>query len=310
MAEKPRILVLYYTQSGQLKDILDSVLQNIQNDVEIDFAEIKAQTAFPFPWSAHAFFDAMPETVQHLPAPIRPLPQEIYSKHYDLVILGYQPWFLNPSQPVTAFLQSEHARVLDGKKVVTVIGCRNMWLHAQEKVKEYLLKRNAKLVGNISLFDTNPNIISTLTVIRWAFSGQKEASRWLPAAGVQEKDVKEASRFGKIILNALQQKSFDSFHGKLLEANAISLNPGLVLLEQRGIKNFHTWSKFIREKGGPGDLSRKGRVTLFKRLLIVAIFILSPISSLSAFIKLQLHKKRLSKDVVYFKGVGYESGRI
>jgi hypothetical protein len=185
-----------------------------------------------------------------------------------------------------------------------------MWLHAQEKIKEYLQQYQAKLIGNIVLFDTNPNIISTLTVIRWSFTGQKEASGWLPAAGVQEKDIVNASRFGKTILESLQHHDLDHLHEKMMQQDAVTLNPGLVLLEQKGIKNFRFWGKFIREKGGPGDPNRKGRITLFKRLLIMAIFILSPISSLTAFIKLQLNKKKLSKDVTYFKGLQYEKGRI
>ena len=308
--DKPKILVLYFTQSGQLREILDSILKDVVGHAEIDFAEIKPQKPYPFPWTAHSFFDTMPETVEHLPPPILPLRGDIYSKEYDLVILGYQPWFLNPSQPITAFLQSEQARILENKPVLTVIGSRNMWLHAQEKVKEYLLKHKARLVGNIVLFDTNPNIISTLTVIRWSFSGQKEASRWLPAAGVQHKDIKAASRFGNIILGHLQRNDLSALHVQLMEQGSVVLNPALILLEQRGIKNFRYWAKFIREKGGPGDPARKGRINLFKRLLITAIFVLSPVSSLSAFVKLQLNKKRLAKDVRYFKGLTYEQGRI
>lgn len=308
--EQPRILVLYYTQTGQLKDILDNVLKDVKDKADIDFAAITPQQAFPFPWTPNSFFDAMPETVLHLPPPVNPLPKELFKKEYDLVILGYQPWYLNPSQPITAFLQSDDARILENKNVLTVIGSRNMWLNAQEKVKEYLLQRNAKLVGNMVFFDTNTNIISTLTVIRWAFSGKKEASGWLPEAGVQKKDIQAASRFGATILEGIQTKNLNNLQEKLLTQKAIILDPGLVLLEQRGIKNFRYWAKFIREKGGPGDENRIGRVTLFKRLLIVGIFILSPISSLSAFIKLQLHKKRLANDVLYFKGLKFEKGRI
>ena len=307
---KPRILVLYFTQTGQLRAIVDSILKDVKKYLEIDFEEIKPQTPFPFPWTPNTFFDVMPETVEHLPAPIDPIRKDVYNKEYDLVILGYQPWFLNPSQPITAFLQSDDAKLLEDKKVLTVVGSRNMWLHAQEKVKEYLLKLNATLVGNIVLFDTNPNIISTLTVIRWSFTGKKEASGWLPAAGVQEKDIREAARFGKTILHAIQNDDLEHLHENLMQQKAVSLNSGLVLLEQRGIKNFRYWSKFIRKKGGPGDQARKGRIKLFQRLLIIAIFVLSPISSLSAFIKLQLNKKKLRKDVIYFKGLNYMKERI
>ena len=51
-------------------------------------------------------------------------------EQFDLVILAYQVWYLAPSGPITAFLKSEAGRrLLHGRPVVTVIACRNMWLH-------------------------------------------------------------------------------------------------------------------------------------------------------------------------------------
>ena len=308
---KPRILVLYYTQSGQLLDILKNVVKDIETQADITYAAIEPAKPFPFPWrKASVFFDAMPETVKRTPGPVKPLPAALFTQDFDLVIFGYQPWFLHPSQPITAFLQSDNARILKGKKVLTVIGSRNMWLNAQECVKQELIRNGAELVGNIVLTDSYPNLVSTLTVIRWAFSGQKERSRFLPPAGVQDKDIHAASRFGRPILDYLTGKSKGSLNDTLLEKGAVELKPGLVLLEKRGMKNFRYWASYISEKGGPGDPARVGRVLQFKNLLLVAIFILSPISNFTAFIQRQLQKKSLLRDVAYFKQTAYEEGRI
>jgi len=310
MAMKPRVLVLYYTQTGQLRQILDSVVSGITDIVDIEYAAIQPETLFPFPWTALQFFDAMPETVEHLPVPVKRLPAEVVNKKYDLIIFGYQPWFLNPSQPATAFLQSIDTKVFKDTPVITIVGCRNMWLHAQEKVKGYLQGAGARLVGNIVLIDTNTNLISLLTVIRWSFKGQKAASGMLPAAGVQDVDIHQASRFGPVIYKHLQQDNLIDLHRDLLSVGAVQLNTGLVVLEQTGIKNFRKWAKFIREKGGPGDPNRAGRVMLFKNLLLVAIFILSPISSVKAAITRLVKRSALLKDVEYFKEVQYEKGRL
>ncbi len=307
---RPRILVLYFTQTGQLRQILDSITSGIADKVDIDYAVIEPVKPFPFPWTALQFFDAMPETVEHLPAAIKPLPADIFKKEYDLIIFGYQPWFLNPSQPTTAFLQSEFIRIFKDKPVVTVVGCRNMWLHAQEKVKGYLSGVNAHLVGNIVLSDSNTNLISLLTVIRWSFKGQKAASGMLPAAGVQDVDIAGARRFGFIIYKHFQENNLIDLHRELLFQGAVMLNPGLVILEQRGIKNFRFWAKFIREKGGPGDPERAKRVMMFKNLLLVAIFILSPFSSFTALLKRVMKRHTLQKDVDYFRHLQYEKGRI
>ena len=307
---RPRILVLYYTQTGQLRQILDSITSDIADKADIDYAAIEPAKPFPFPWTALQFFDAMPETVEHFPAPVKALSSDVFNKHYDLIIFGYQPWFLNPSQPTTAFLKSEYAKIFRGKPVITVVGCRNMWLHAQEKVKGYLQSVNARLVGNIVLTDSNANLVSLLTVIRWSFKGQKHASGMLPAAGVQDKDIYESHRFGSTIYKHYQDNNLIDLQRELLAQGAVQLNPGLVILEQRGIKNFRFWAKFIREKGGPGDPNRAGRVMMFKNLLLVAIFILSPISSVTALIKQVVKRNSLLKDVDYFKQLGYEKGRI
>jgi hypothetical protein len=307
---KPKILVLYYTQTGQLRHILDNILTDVKDNAEIDFQAIEPEKAFPFPWTAHTFFDAMPETVQQIPVAVKPLPQPVFEKNYDLIILGYQPWFLHPSQPINGFLKSDNARIFKGKKVITIVGCRNMWLNAQEKVKESIQDAGGNLVGNIVLLDNNPNLISLLTVIRWSFKGQKEASGMLPAAGVQEKDIVKSQQYGMPIYRHLVENNLVDLQRELLALGAVELNPGLVLLEQRGVKNFRYWSKFIREKGGPGDPNRAGRVKLFKNLLLVGIFILSPISSVSAFVKLQIKKRTLMRDVEYFKQLQYEKGRI
>ncbi|MBK9483118.1 MAG: hypothetical protein IPO02_14315 [Bacteroidetes bacterium] len=169
---KPSILVIYFSQSGQLKQIIDNMLAPIQAHCTIEMVEIKPIKPFPFPWTADTFFDCMPECVQQIPEEIHTL--QFAQQKYDLVILGYQPWFLSPSIPINSFLQSAQASILSHQKVLTVIGSRNMWLHAQEKIKEQLNRLQAQLVGNIVFFDTNPNLTSVLTIIRWTFKGGKK----------------------------------------------------------------------------------------------------------------------------------------
>jgi hypothetical protein len=305
---KPSILVIYYSQSGQLRKIIDQILQPVQAQCTVDFAEIIPEKPFPFPWSAGVFFDCMPESVQLIPENILPL--QLEQKNYDLIILGYQPWFLSPSIPFNSFLQSQQASFLKDKNVMTVIGSRNMWLNAQEKVKEKLIAMQANLVGNIVFFDRNPNLTSVLTIIRWTFKGQKEATKWMPEAGVQQQDITAASRFGPAILDALQNHSIGELHNKLLTLKAVELQPGLVILEKRGITNFRKFSKFILEKGGRGDAARKPRVQLFQRLLFVGVFILSPISNLTAGLITLLKKKSLMNEVEYFKNISYRKNAI
>lgn len=309
MAKK--ILVIYYSQSGQLRDILDNILHDIGGKLEVDFAQIKPVNPFPMPWKVYDFFNAMPECVELVPSDIEPISNEILQKDYDLILLGYQPWFLSPSQPTTSFLKSKYAeQLLKNRPVVTVIGSRNMWLNGQEKVKQMLQGVSARLVGNIAFVDSNHNIISLFTVMRWAFKGQKEPSRFLPEAGVQQSDIIASRRFGPVLLDCLENDKLDNLHSRLLSQGSININAGLVVLERRGITNFRKFAKYIREKGGPDSDDRRGRVKLFQRLLSVGVFVLSPISSFTAAIQKQLQRKQLKSEVDYFKGLSYEPDKI
>ncbi len=304
-----KILAIYSTQSGQLRDILNNIVKDIQGEAEIDFAEIKLVKPFPFPWSSATFFDAMPECVLQIPSEIQSMP-ELKAKEYDLIIFGYQPWFLSPSNPANSFLKSEWAQVLKGKPVLTVIGCRNMWLNAQEKVKAELEQLGANHVGNIVLEDHHGNLVSLLTIIRWMFKGQKEASGRLPSAGVADQDIKGAQKYGMPILQHLKQNKVGQLQQDLLQLGAINLRPNLIVLEKRGVSQFPKWAKRARAKGGPGSPERRPVIKTFQNILMVAIFVLSPITTLIAKIQTALNKKQLLKEVEYFKGVNYLPGKL
>lgn len=303
MSERPKILVVYYTQTGQLKRIIDHVLAPLEGKADITFEQLVPVTPFPFPWGKQQFYDTMPETIQSTPRAIQPLKVDVNAS-FDLVILAYQPWFLSPSQPTAAFLQSEAAKqLLRGKKVVTLLGSRNMWLNAQEKVKQYLQQAGANLVGNIVLVDKSPNLISLITILRWAFKGKKEATRFLPQAGVQENEIITSSRFAGPIAQALAGGKWEELHPQLLALDSVELLPNLVVLEGKGIKAFRFWAKFISAKGGPGAASRQGRVSMYRGLLLVGIFVLTPISIITSLIQLNLKKKELHGEVDYYKGI-------
>ncbi|SEW31338.1 hypothetical protein [Chitinophaga arvensicola] len=303
MNERPKILVVYYTQTGQLKRIIDHVLAPLEGKADITFEQLVPVTPFPFPWGKQEFYDTMPETIQATPRGIQPLKVDM-NAHFDLVILAYQPWFLSPSQPVAAFLQSESGKqLLKGNKVLTLVGSRNMWLNAQEKVKTYLHNAGATLVGNIVLVDKSPNLISVITILRWAFKGKKEATRFLPQAGVQENEIITSSRFAGPISEALQKKQWDDLHPELMKLDAVELIPNLVVLEGKGHRAFKFWAKFISAKGGPGAASRQGRVSMYRGLLLVGIFVLTPISLITSIIQLNLKKAKLRREVDYYKGI-------
>jgi hypothetical protein len=294
-----RILILYYTQSGQLLSILQSLAKPlIHAGHTIHFEEIEPEEKFPFPWTSYEFFNAFPEVFFQKPQKIKSVSTKA-TNGYDLIILGYQPWFLTPSRPVSSFLQTEDSRnILANRPVITVLGCRNMWLGAQEKVKRRL---KANLIGHIALIDRSPNLTSLITILRWMFTGNRKPFWFFPAAGVSETDVENAHVYGEIINKILDEGNFTNLQTKLNEAGALDIKPNLVLLERRGQKAFSVWSKFIASGGALHSTGRKIRVYTFMYLLPTAIFILSPVLWIVSRILLLVKRKELLQDVEYFK---------
>lgn len=298
----PSILVVYYSQTGQLLKLAKSMLSNIPADIKVDYEQIVPIKPFPYPWQSDTFFDTMPECFLQLPVPLQK--PNYLDKNYDLVILAWQPWFVTPSLPMSSWLQSSDVQsFLKDKPVITLCGCRNMWVQAHQKIKQHLKNAQAKLVGHIVCEDRAPNLVSVLTIMRWMFEGQQEASKWLPAAGVNQEDVAALANAGTTMLPHLQSNNWDGFQQKLIDQKFIDIKPHLLILEERAVKGFTKFAAFIRQKGGAGDVARKGRVNVFKWFLIVSIFILSPLSSLVATIISLIRYRYVQNEIAYFKGI-------
>jgi hypothetical protein len=278
-----KVLIVYFTQTGQLKQIVDSITGPLKKDFQLYFEELKPVPAYPFPWNGMSFFQVFPESVKEIPCKLEPL-QNNPDENYDLIILAYQVWYLSPSIPVSSFLQSEEAqRIFKGKPVITVLGVRNMWIMAQERVKSGIVAAGGRMVGNIVLADPAANLTSVITIVRWMMKGDKSQFRWLginfPAAGVPEEKIKRAGEFGEIISKAIQTAKYDQLQEKLLEAGAVKVDPVLFNIEKRGKMMFGIWAKIILKKGGYNDTAREGRLKGFKYYLFTVIYLISPLVS-------------------------------
>ena len=307
---KLRILVLYYTQSGQMRHVLDNLLSQVHGVAEIDFTAIEPVEPFPFPWTMNKFFDAMPETVLGPPAPVKPLPASVRSAHYDLIILGYQPWFLHPSQPVAAFLQGDDVQMLDKRPVVTVVASCNMWLNAQERVKESLAAAGARLVGNIALTDNHADPIPLLTMMRWMIKGQKQASTLLPAAGVPDEELAQVFRLGMHIEQHLADDNLIDLQRALLASDGVKFSMWMLMQERIRLKCLTRWASKIKNAGAPGSPLRLKQVAAFRRYLLAAVVIVGPFNSALAMLRVIVAGVVPQKDREYFTRLKFEKDRL
>lgn len=298
------VLVITYSQSGQLTSIVDNILKNLIGDIKIYREYLKPIPDFPFPWKGISFYDVMPECVEMIPSKLQPMNFDT-NINYDLIILGYPIWFLSPPIPLTTFLKTKEAKqTMNGKPIITVIGSRNMWVSAQENIKEMIAENGGRLVGNISLRDRHHNLPSVVTIIYWMGTGKKD--RYLgifPKPGVSDKDITEAERFGPPILEALKNDNFENLQDQLLELKSIDIVPSVVSTEKKGKKIFKIWSKFILKKGNTGNPARVTRLKMFKYYLLFVIFIVSPIVTLFYYLSYPFFFMKINKELKYFRGV-------
>lgn len=294
------VLVLYYTQTGQLSEIVDSFSKPLQDaGVAVEKVLIKVKNNYPFPWTSDAFFNEMPESVLGIPTELEPF--EFKRSSYDLVVLAYQTWFLSPSIPTTSALKNSIVQqLLRNTPVVTLIGSRNMWLFGQEKVKKLLKETGAKLVGNVALVDQHNNHLSAVSILYWMLSGKKERF-WniFPKPGISDSDIKNASVFGEITRNYLNTENWTGLQDTLIQNKAVEIKANLMFIEQRAQKLFSVWAKLIR-----GRENRKPWVVGFKYYLLIALFIVAPIVvSINEILFKPFLKKQINKKKQYYQGL-------
>ncbi len=274
------ILVIYFSQSGQIRDILNAVTRPmIQEGFQVDFVSIEPEPEYPFPWKADEFFSVFPDSKAGNNCQLKPLTVKNPEK-YDLIIIGLQVWYLEPSIPTASFLRSEYSKFLKNKPIITIYGIRNMWVNAHQTIKELIENNEGKLVGNIILADRHNNLVSVLTIVRWLINGKKEASRFLPAAGVSDFEILSTDRFGYSIINALKNQELNNLQNSLIAQKAIHVDYHIMKTEFAGSRIFGIWAKMINNNSKPDSLKRKRLLIFFKYYLYFVIFIVSPISSL------------------------------
>lgn len=268
-----KVLAIYYTQSGQMGDIISSFTAPMaEAGATVEKIQVQPATEYKFPWKGNHFFSVMPDCVLSVPTTLQPF--ELKEKEYDLVILGYQPWFLSPSIPSNSIVNNaEFKAVLKGTPVITISAGRNMWLNAYDRIRKSLKDAGGKLVGNIALVDKHSNPISFITIFYWMLTGKKE--RYLnifPKPGVSDEDIKNTSVFGEIVSKHLETGGWGNLQQELLDKKAVVVKYPLMFIEGKAKFIFAAWAKVIAKRKNKAPW-----ISAFKYYLFVALFLGAPV---------------------------------
>lgn len=294
-----KILVLYYSQSGQLVEIVNSFMRPLKesDDYEIHWTPLTPLKPYPFPWPLYRFFDVLPESVL-MEAP----EMEVFSfdpdTKYDLIVLAYTVWFLSPSLPVTGFLKSPEARVFKDTPIITIVNCRDKWLMAQERVKECVANSEGKLIDNVAFVHQGNPLSVLVTTLRWLWFGKKTGFwKIFPAAGVNETEIAKADRFGKAIISAFKSGKLDGRQPVLSGLGAVKVDAKMIQQEKAGYRNFKIWARIIRWAGRQGKFKRAPFLILFFLYLASLIIISLPLAVLFKVCINPFLKQTLDKEI-------------
>ena len=278
----------------------------VDSKIELTMKPIISTEKFTFPWSFFRFFDAFPETV-YLDPPKNESLNLPEPTSYDLIILGYQPWFLSPSMPMSAFMLSSEAKtILAGKPVMTVIGCRNMWIEGQKTMKKLIDFCEGRLIDNVVFKDQSGPMESFVTTPRWMLTGKKDPFMGFSSAGISQNDIDQSSRFGDRIVQKLHENEIIGDEPMLCNLRAVEADARFVASEKIAKRSFRIWGKLIRLFGSRGGWPRRPFLILYITFLISLILTVVPINMAIQAVIRRLFKANIDK---MLKNIEAPSGR-
>jgi len=299
-----RVLFVSYSQTGQLSAVMQSVAAPLaaSPSIELHFETLEPEEPFPFPWPFLEFFNTFPETVHSRPRRLKPL-RVASDESFDLIILAYQVWFLSPSQPMAAFLNSpQAARLLRGRPVITLIACRNMWLMAQETVKQKLSALGAHLIDNVVLTDRAHSAATFISTPLWMLTGRRGPFLFgaVPAAGIDAADIAAAGRFGRAIEAGLPALDAENPHALLKGLGAVKVNERLIASERIGYRSFRLWGRLLLWLGDPRSPLRRFVLCLYIVFLATIILTVVPVSTVIKRFLAPWMRERIARQRAYF----------
>jgi hypothetical protein len=293
-----KVLIVYYSQSGQLTRIAESIAEPLKSDpgISIHWEQLRPVRDYPFPWTIIRFFDTFPEAVWLDSPQLKPFTFG-NDERFDLVIVAYTVWFLSPSPPIAAFLLSDEGRrVLRDTPVITVIACRNMWLMAQARTRRLLESAGARLIDSVVLVDRGATLATLITTPYWMFTGRQQTPWKLFApAGIAPEDIAGAARFGRALAAAIRSGGLKGGQPLLRGLKACAVDDRLIASERIALRSFKIWGRLIRSAGRQGSPARIPILIVYVVFLVAMIVTVVPFTMAIGAVLRRILKTRIAR---------------
>jgi menaquinone-dependent protoporphyrinogen IX oxidase len=204
---KPRVLLLYYTYTGQSLKVLETAGEVLRKrGCEVTKAAIEYSdkrwadgfTRFPMGNAWFGCLRMLPAQLRRATGEIR-IPDEARNGDYDLICIGSGTWWLTTNMPMRSFLKSSDAgRLLSGKPFAAFVVCRRYWKNNLKTVRKLGNGQGGNYVDGIHFNYPGGQVSSLLSLISYLGSGQYR-DRYLglriPKTNLQPGQLDEARTF-------------------------------------------------------------------------------------------------------------------
>jgi menaquinone-dependent protoporphyrinogen IX oxidase len=214
----PRILLLYYSYTGQAHKVLEAAGEVLRGrGCDVREAEIKfTDQRYAEKFSRFPMRRVWPDMLSVLGAQKRnetgeiQTPDTVRDGDYDLILIGSPTWWDNVSMPLRSFLKSDEARkVLSGKPFAVFVVCRQFWRENLQAVRELAEEQGGRYVDEIHFTYPGDNLRSMLALTSYLGSGeyrQRYLGLRIPPTNVQPEQLEQTRIFAARLADGLLGK--------------------------------------------------------------------------------------------------------
>jgi menaquinone-dependent protoporphyrinogen IX oxidase len=205
--EGPRVLLLYYTFTGQSLRVLEAAAEVFrERGCDVETAEIEfTDPRYAERFSRFPMRRVWPDMLSVLPAQKRGAtgeirtPDTVRDGDYDLICIGSPTWWQTVSMPMRSFLKSDEARkLLAGKPFAVFVVCRQFWQENFMAVRELAEQQGGRYIDGIHFTYPGDQLRSMLSLTSYLGSGEYR-DRYLgvriPSTNIQPEHLEQTRTF-------------------------------------------------------------------------------------------------------------------
>jgi menaquinone-dependent protoporphyrinogen IX oxidase len=203
----PRVLMLYYTYTGQSLRVLEAAAEVFrERGCEVQKAKIEfTDQRYAERFSRFPMRRVWPDMLSVLSAQKRGdtgeirTPDTVRNGDFDLICIGSPTWWQTVSMPMRSFLKSDEGRqLLADKQFAVFVVCRQYWKENLLAVRELAEQQGGRYVDEIHFTYPGDTLRSMLSLTSYLGSGEYR-DRYLgvriPSTNIQPEQLEQTRTF-------------------------------------------------------------------------------------------------------------------